>query len=123
MTFSLVHKSLSIVLIAIILCATTAGICHEALAATMDPCTHCIHETGSMPADPQDGEHPSCPDSDHEGTDHCAASCYCSCHIPVISAATELAYSPVVTDHIPQQSFTPPKEIFLSLFVPPDNLS
>lgn len=115
------HKILSVLLIVIILCASTAGLCHETHAAGDLLCQQCDSQVGSSFVKAVDAGHHSCPDADHSESDHCATACYCSCHLPVAATGIEFAYSLVITDHFMQQIFNPPQEIFLSLFVPPDN--
>jgi len=122
MTRSPFHKLLSFVLIALILCATSTGLCHEVHTAEAALCKHCSPQDGASYAASQDGQCPSCPDADH-ADEHCSAACYCSCHLPVIATGIEFAYSPVITDHLTQHAFAPPQDIFLSLFVPPDSLA
>jgi len=121
MTRSPFHKFLSFVLIALILCATTTGLCHEVHAAEAALCKHCSHHDGPSAVAAEDGQSTSSPGAGHAESDHCTSSCYCSYHLPVIATGIEFAYSPVITDHLTQQTFNPPQDIFLSLFVPPDS--
>jgi hypothetical protein len=119
MRYSFLHKLLSVLLIAIILSATTAGLCHEAHAAGDALCRHHSQQSGTASIAAQDGHCPSCPDADHSAG-QCESTCYCSCHLPVVSTGIDFSYSIIIIDHLSQQTFSPPQDIFLSLFVPPD---
>jgi hypothetical protein len=120
---SLFSTMLSLLIISIILCATTVGYCHEAHAAEDILCQQCLQGGGAFFVSSGDGQADSSQDAGHCGHDDCASACYCSCHLPLAVARIELDYSPIITAHLTQQTFTPPQEIFLSLFVPPDSLA
>ncbi|MGB9080008.1 MAG: hypothetical protein WCD00_01835 [Desulfuromonadaceae bacterium] len=64
-----------------------------------------------------------CPCSDGQGPDCCDTSfCSCACHAP-LSQGLRLVYAPViVTQHFREPAGSSP-QVFLSIFVPPQNLA
>ena len=123
MSHLVLHKFLSVVLIAIILCASMVDLCHDAHVTEKSLCKSSCQQNGISSVASPDGQCPSGSDADHAGSDNCAATCYCSCHLPVIATGIKLVYAPVITVILTQQTFSSPQDIFLSLFVPPDNLA
>lgn len=117
------NKTLSLLLIAIILCATTTTLCHEVRATEDVLCKHCLKQNITAAAFSADNHCHSCPDADQSETDHCASACYCSCHLPVTASGIRLRYSPLITADPEQENFTSPRDIYLSIFVPPDSLA
>lgn len=114
---------ISLFLIAVVLCTTAVGACKEAHASGDFLCKgHGEHNGAASVAMPA-GQCDSCPDADHSEPDHCTTACYCPCHLPVISTEILLRYAPETTSSHRRVSCTPPQDIFLSLFVPPDNLA
>lgn len=121
MRYSLFESILSLLLIAVILCATTAGLCHEAHAAEEVLCKQCPAVDKTSRISMLDGQSRSCPDAGHTDHEHGGSACYCPCHLPVSSTKIQLLYSPDITSHLTQITVLPPQDIFLSLFVPPDS--
>lgn len=66
---------------------------------------------------------PCCPaeDSDHSGG--CDACVNCTCHASLAGQVFALAYAPIVTDLTFYESFQHLPEVYLSRFIPPQNLS
>ena len=119
----MLFQTLLLVMIGQVLSSTMVGLCHAAHAAEEVLCKQCPPGAETSSVTSLDEHDHSCPDADHEGPDHCASTCYCSCHLPVTTAGLQLRYAPVITVLLLQETFTPPQDIFLSLFVPPDNLA
>ena len=113
-----VAKFTSVGLILVILAASFLGLCRE---------THAAEESWVAPAqaysqnvDASSDEHcPACPHEEQSDADHCASSCYCSCHLPLTVQPVHIRFSPVVTDLIFIEPFKALPEVYLSKFIPP----
>ena len=115
-----VAKFTSVGLILVILVASFLGLCRE---------THAAEESWVAPAqacsqnvDASSDEHcPACPHEEQSDADHCASSCYCSCHLPVTVQPLQLLHVPIISRLLVYEPFTALPEVFLSKFIPPQN--
>jgi hypothetical protein len=65
----------------------------------------------------------SCPCSDGQGSDCCdTAFCSCACHAP-LSQGLRLVYAPVIVIHRFREPTSSLPQVFISIFVPPQNLA
>ena len=54
---------------------------------------------------------------------HCAAACYCACHLPVTMQPLQLHHAPVMSRLVTGEPFTFLPEVYLPRFIPPQNLA
>ena len=66
---------------------------------------------------------PTCPVDDHSDADHDAASCFCSCHLPLIVLPLDILPSPIAGKLSFFETFTVMPEVYLPKFIPPQNLA
>ena len=66
---------------------------------------------------------PCCPDHGHPEGGHCDSCLSCPCHAPLTVDALQLGYAPSITALSFFERCTPPAEVYLSKFVPPQNLA
>ena len=110
-------KFTSLVLILTVLAASGLCSCLDSHAAEQSL-------AASVTAECAAADHcPACPADDHSDADHCASSCYCSCHLPLTVQAIRIVHSPVITELIFPESFTVMPEVYLPKFIPPQNLA
>jgi hypothetical protein len=65
----------------------------------------------------------SCPCSDGQGSDCCDTTfCSCACHAP-LSQSLRLVYAPMIVIHRFREPTSSLPQVFLSIFVPPQNLA
>lgn len=112
-----VAKFTSVGLILVILAVSFFGLCRETHAAEeswVAPAPEC-----SQKIDASDDHCPACPHEEQSDVDHCASSCYCSCHLPVTVQALQLLHAPIISRLLAYEPFTALPEVFLSKFIPP----
>jgi hypothetical protein len=111
---------ISLLLIALILCGSAVSLCHDLHLSEKAICTHApqdlVKKSTSEPC-------PSCPDADHSETHHCTSVCDCCSHLQVNTTALQLFYAPIVSNLSHQEILKSPRDIYLSIFVPPDSLA
>jgi hypothetical protein len=110
------RKFTSLLLVVMILAASVHGFCQE---------SHAMEQSPVLSADTgwDAGQSPSCPGEDHSDADHDAASCFCSCHLPMIVLPLDIQPSPIVGTLSFFDRFTALPEIYLPKFIPPQNLA
>jgi hypothetical protein len=113
----------ALLLVVTILGATAVGFCNDVHASEVALCSQCGQQSGVSVVASLDGHCHSCPDAEDSGPDHGTTSCYCSCHLPAPLPRIQIRYSPEIIVHCNRYTPTPPQDIFLSLFVPPDSLA
>ena len=116
-----VAKFTSVGLILVILAVSFLGLCRETHAAEeswVAPAPEC-----SQKIDASDDHRPACPHEEQSDVDQCASSCYCSCHLPVTVQPLRLLHVPIISRLLVYEPFTALPEVFLSKFIPPQNLA
>lgn len=63
------------------------------------------------------------PEHDHSLPDHCDSSCNCACHAPLMVHPVQLVCRSLVTPLVFHETTSYPPEVYLSKFIPPENLS
>ena len=68
---------------------------------------------------------PCCPidDHDHADIDHCASCLHCACNALLTAQETYLSYAPPVSSLNPIDRFNHLPEVYLPIFIPPQNLT
>ena len=68
---------------------------------------------------------PCCPIDDHGHTDadHCTSCLHCACNAPLAALETILSYAPSLSLLNPFDRFNLLPEVYLPIFIPPQNLS
>jgi hypothetical protein len=68
---------------------------------------------------------PCCPvdDHDHADIDHCASCLHCACNAPLAAPGAVLSYAPSVSLLNPIDRFNHMPEVYLPIFIPPQNLA
>jgi hypothetical protein len=69
-------------------------------------------------------EQPCCPldDHDHADVDHCASCLHCACNVPLMALETLLTYAPSLSRLTPFNRSNQLPEVYLTIFIPPQNL-
>ena len=110
-------KTASLLLIVTILAASGLCSCLDSHAAQQSPTAAVTTECGGA-------DHcPACPGDNHSDADHDAASCFCSCHLPLLVFPMEIQPSPIAGKLSFFERFTAVPEVFLPKFIPPQNLA
>lgn len=117
MAHNLLHKFVTLLLLAVVIAASVVGLCREAHAVEECWGSHGA-ETSACSLAGADDHCPSCPADEHTGGG-CASSCYCSCHLPVTSQFGFSVHTPHVSTLVPLDSFFRFPEVYLPKFVPP----
>jgi hypothetical protein len=85
-----------------------------------------LHATTSvvLPAT-EHPDSPCCPIDDHGHTDvdHCLSCLHCACNAPLAALETILSYAPSLSLLNPINRFNLLPEVYLPIFIPPQNLS
>lgn len=97
---------------------------------------HCVHDsahaeqsdaavTGERlsPAEVAADHQSPCPHEQHKDYDGCDSCINCSCHAPFIIQPLQLRYSPIISSLGTSAIFKHLPEVFLSKFIPPQNLA
>jgi len=113
----ILKKFISLLVIATILAASLFCSCLDSHAAEQS------RPEAAGTACAADDHCPACPADDHPDADHCASSCFCSCHLPLTVLAIRIEHSQVITDLVFLESFTAMPEVYLPKFIPPQNLA
>jgi hypothetical protein len=116
MRFAFLRKFTSLVLFILVLASAGFCPCLESHAKEQPAaCSQsgCVADAGQSPA---------CPDDGHSTTDHDAA-CSCTCHLLVTVLPIDLQHAPVSGKLSPAETFTALPEVYLSKFIPPQNLA
>ncbi|HLO25790.1 MAG TPA: hypothetical protein VK187_06735 [Geobacteraceae bacterium] len=66
---------------------------------------------------------PESPCDDHSDADHDDASCFCSCHLPLLILPMDIRPSQIAGKLAFFERFTAVPEVFLPKFIPPQNLA
>lgn len=66
---------------------------------------------------------PESPCDDHSDADHNAASCFCSCHLPLLILSMDIRPSQIAGKLSFFEIFTAMPEVYLPKFIPPQNLA
>lgn len=69
------------------------------------------------------GEGPCCPDTGHSDGDHCQSCLSCPCHAPLAGHTLHLRYAPSFRILSFVEHHSAPPDVYLSKFVPPQNLA
>ena len=109
-------KLTSLFLIVTILAASGLCSCLDSHAAEQSPMASVTTECGA------DADHcPACPVDDHSDADHDAASCFCSCHLPLLVLPMDIRPSQIAGKLSFYERFTAIPEVYLPKFIPPQN--
>jgi len=110
-------KFTSLFLIVTILAASGLCSCLDSHAAQQSTAASVAVECGAV-------DHcPACPVDEHSDADHDAASCFCSCHLPLLELPMDIQPSPLAGKLSFFERFTVVPEVFLPKFIPPQNLA
>ncbi len=121
MAHSLLHKFVTLLLLAIVISASVVGLCRETHAAQQ--CWGHDEEKADCSLAGVGDQCPSCPAGEHTDDGDCASSCYCSCHLPVMSQFGFSVRTPHVSTLVPLDSFFRFPEVYFPKFIPPQNLA
>lgn len=111
-------KLTSLLLVVIILAATTLCLCRET-HATGQPesaAASCAAAADHCPVCPAC---PACPDKGGSDADHDAASCFCPCHLPLIVQPVRICPAPLISRLFFFEPLTVFPEVYLPKFIPP----
>lgn len=79
--------------------------------------------TADVVATHADGDAPCCPDSGDSDGDHCQSCLSCPCQAPLTGNELRIGYSPSIRTLSFSDYLVPPPDVYLSKFVPPQNLA
>lgn len=106
------------------------------LLAMLTVMLHCAHDSAHAHAKQSEevtGERVShseistaqrstCPHEQHNDYDGCDTCINCTCHAPLIIQPLQLSYNPIISNLGATDLFKHLPEVFLSKFIPPQNL-
>jgi len=119
MAHSLLHKFVTLLLLAVVIAASVVGLCRETHAVEQRWDGHGGQDTAACQLAGADDHCPSCPADEHSGHGNCDSSCYCSCHLPVTSRFALPVRTSPVSVLVPLDSFFRFPEVYLPKFIPP----
>ena len=122
---AVLHRIISFSLIMAIITAATSGLWQDAgaeelaLSNSLKSTHSAFHVASSIKSDTK------CPDNQNIiDNDMCVACRYCACHAPLLNQPVQLAYFPQYAHLLPTgEPFGLPHEVYLSIFIPPQNLA
>ena len=121
----LFRKYVSFLMSMVMFTISVAGFCQSAhsFELSVDPhartgghLSAAIETENGCPICPMDGHSESEPD-------HCESSCYCACHAPLMPQPVQIVCSRQSSPLIFIESFKAIPEVYLSKFIPPQNLA
>lgn len=108
-------------LLLVIFTAMTHGMCETAHAAQVQPSVTCDQAAQS---ELFASDHcPCCPVEQNDHQDGCDACINCICHASLTLQQFRLTYTPFIIDLKPSRPFKQLPEVYLSKFIPPQNLA
>ena len=113
---TLPSKSIALILLLVMVSIALGGVvCRGA-----DP--H-AHQGVKVSAVDFHGDAPCCPDTGHSDGDHCQSCLSCPCHAPLAGDTIQFNHSPSFRLLSFVEHHTAPPDVYLSKFVPPQNLA
>ena len=109
-------KSIALILLLVMISISLGGV--VCLGADI----HASHGAKAAAIDLH-GDAPCCPDGEHSDGDHCQSCLSCPCHAPLAGDTFQLHYSPSFRILLFVEHHTAPPDVYLSKFVPPQNLA
>jgi len=116
------RKFLALTLIAVILTFSTIDLCRETHTAELSREAACSTQNTVADSTPTN-QCPSSPADEHSRDDHDNSGCYCGCHLPLTSSAISASYLPCISILTALEPFKAIPEIYIDLFIPPQNLA
>lgn len=114
---TVVKKITALFLLVAILAVSTLCLCRDVQAAGGLAPAAC-----AVAVDAASDHCPDCPGDSHPDTDPCASCCDCPCQPTLTEPTLKFGHSPLVSDLVSSERFTPFPEVYLPKFVPPQNL-
>jgi len=115
------RKFLALTLIAVILAFSTIDLCRETHTAGLSPESDCSKQNTVAGSATTTNQCPSSPADEHSRDDHDNSGCYCGCHLPLTSSAISASYLPCISILTALEPFKAIPEIYIDLFIPPQN--
>ena len=79
------------------------------------------NDASAVPSPASTEAPPCCPADDEPGDFHCDSCLSCPCHAPLAAQSLHTDYSPVISHLLALDRLTRLSEVFLPIFVPPQN--
>lgn len=119
------QKMISFSLIMVVIAAATAGFWQDARAEELALAKSSKSSHSAFHAIPSIKTNTKSPDNQNTGDNDTCGSCrYCACHAPLLHQPIQLTYFPQYNLLQPTgESFEVPSEVYLSIFIPPQNLA
>lgn len=117
----LIYKNVSFCMIIIMFAITVTGFCRGAHAAELS--FDAPSEQSASYLNAVENQCPSCPIDEHSAPDHCDSSCNCPCHAPLTAQPVQVVCSQLITPLVFSEPFKAVPEVYLSKFIPPQNLA
>lgn len=114
-------KLLSWLLLVVILTAMTHGLCESAHASQGE--LSVTWDQGSQSQVSASDQCPCCPLEHNDDQHSCDACINCICHASLTLQQFQLTYTPFIIDLKTSQPFRLLPEVYLSKFIPPQNLA
>jgi hypothetical protein len=121
MKLGLNRKLLSFFMVMIILAGNLAGFCHNSCASELSG--NVEYKQGLDYLTAMDKGCPSCPANDHSAPHDCDSSCDCFCHAQLTEQPVQVVRSLQFFSIVFFEPFKVLPEVFLSKFIPPQNLA
>ena len=120
-TFRLQRRLVAAMTLMVLLTLCVSVDCHA-----VGPRDAGLHAVSSvvLPAT-EHSDSPCCPvdDHGHSDADHCTSCLHCACNALMASKETHLSYAPTVSSLNPIDRFNHLPEVYLPIFIPPQNLA
>jgi len=116
-----VTKITSFLLMVMVFAVSVFGQCEETHAVDKSWDNHSQRSCPDMMAA---ADHcPSCPGEGDAHDGNCASACYCACHLPITSHTLQIGHAPAIDELSVFEAFSAPPEVYLTKFIPPQNLA
>ena len=112
-------------LVATMMLLIMVTLCLSMECHAVGPRSNGLHGTTTALLPPSaDPAPPCCPvdDHDHGDRDHCTSCLHCVCNAPLLGGETVISYTPSLSLLTPKDHFSQLPEVYLPIFIPPQNL-
>jgi hypothetical protein len=114
-------KYTSFLMVIVVFTISAAGFCRSAHAAELSVDAVSPHGVSYLSAIEKGC--PYCPVDEHSVPDHCDSSCHCPCHASLTAQPVQIVCSQQISPLVFPEPFKFLPEVYLSKFIPPQNLA
>jgi hypothetical protein len=113
-------------LVATMMLMIMVTLCLSMECHAVGPKSNGLHGTTAIVLPPSgDSDTPCCPADDHNhgDLDHCTSCLHCACNAPLMGSDALISYTPSLSLLNPKDRFSQLPEVYLPIFIPPQNLA